>query len=304
MLVGTLSITGVGIIQVYGLPSIGFAGFFSKDAIIESAFASGTTVGGLAFAIGVFAALLTSFYSWRLMFLTFWGKARWVESEHIQHAMHGEHEDPAHEDAGHDSTPHEPSPTQAPEGTGGYRPHESPWTILVPLVLLSIGAVAAGILFHHAFIDYEEGAHFWAGSVAFDAHLMHEIHEVPLWVKLSPAAAMLIGLAVAWNAYIRDPSVPARFTAHFGLLHAFLWHKWYFDELYDLVFVRPSVWLGRFLWKRGDEGTIDRFGPDGAAAAIFAGTRLTSRIQTGYLYTYALVMLLGLAAATTWAMAR
>jgi len=304
MLAGTLSITGVGIIQVAGLPSFGFAGFFSKDAIIESAFASGTTIGGLAFAVGVLAALLTSFYSWRLVFLTFFGRARWAESEHVRHALHGEHEDPAHEDAGAESTPHEPSPTQAPEGSGGYRPHESPWTMLVPLALLSLGAIAAGIVFHHAFIDAGEGAHFWAGSLAFDEHLMHAVHDVPLWVKLSPAMAMLIGLTVAWNAYIRDPSVPARFTAHFGLLHAFLWHKWYFDELYDLVFVRPSVRLGRLLWKRGDEGTIDRFGPDGAAAAVFAGTRLTARIQTGYLYTYALVMLLGLAAATTWAMAR
>ena len=304
MLIGTLSITGVGIIQVFGLPSFGFAGFFSKDAIIESAFASGTTLGGLAFFVGVFAALLTSFYSWRLVFLTFFGKARWEQSEHIRHALHGEHEDPAHEDAGHDPVPHEPGPQQSPAGTGGYHPHESPWTMLVPLALLSVGAVAAGIVFHHAFIDVEEGAHFWAGSIAFDEHLMHAIHEVPLWVKLSPAIVMLLGLLLAWNAYIRDPGIPARFTEHFRLLHAFLYQKWYFDQIYDTLLVRPAVALGRIFWKRGDEGTIDRFGPDGAAAAVAAGTRLTARIQTGYLYTYALVMLLGLAAATTWVMAR
>jgi NADH-quinone oxidoreductase subunit L len=295
----------VGIIQVTGLPSIGFAGFFSKDAIIESAFASGTTVGGLAFAIGVFAALLTSFYSWRLVFLTFFGKARWAQSEHIQHALHVDHHDhPADEDAGHDTRPREVTAHDVPTGTGGYHPHESPWTMLVPLALLSIGAIAAGFAFHHVFIDVEEGAHFWAGSIAFDEHLMHEIHGVPLWVKLSPAAAMLIGLFVAWQAYIRNPSLPGRFVGQWGLLHAFLYNKWYFDELFDIVFVRPSVWLGRILWKRGDEGTIDRFGPDGAAAAVMAGTRLTARIQTGYLYTYALVMLLGVAAATTWAMAQ
>jgi NADH-quinone oxidoreductase subunit L len=170
--------------------------------------------------------------------------------------------------------------------------------------LLSIGAVAAGMVFHHAFIDVEEGAHFWQGSVAFDTHLMHAIHEVPLWVKLSPAIAMLAGLTIAWQAYIRDPSIPGRFTGQFRLLHAFLYNKWYFDEIYDVLLVRPSIWLGRVLWKRGDEGTIDRFGPDGAAAAVFAGTRLTARLQTGYLYTYALVMLLGVAAATTWAMAQ
>ena len=305
MTIGTLAITGVGIIQVAGLPSFGFAGFFSKDAIIESAFASGTTVGGLAFAVGVFAALLTSFYSWRLVFLTFFGKARWAQSEHIQHALHGDHHDhPADEDAGHDTRPREVTAHDIAPGTGGYHPHESPWTMLVPLGLLSLGAVFAGIVFHHAFIDVEEGARFWAGSIAFDTHLMHAIHEVPLWVKLSPAAAMILGFFIAWNAYLRNPSIPGRFVGQFGLLHAFLYTKWYFDELYDVIFVRPSIWLGRIFWKRGDEQTIDRFGPDGAATAVFAGTRLAMRVQSGYVYTYALVMLLGVAAATTWAMAR
>ena len=305
MTIGTLAITGVGIIQVAGLPSFGFAGFFSKDAIIESAFASGTTVGGLAFAVGVFAALLTSFYSWRLVFLTFFGKARWAQSEHIQHALHGDHHDhPADEDAGHDTRPREVTAHDIAPGTGGYHPHESPWTMLVPLGLLSLGAVFAGIVFHHAFIDVVEGARFWAGSIAFDTHLMHAIHEVPLWVKLSPAAAMILGFFIAWNAYLRNPSIPGRFVGQFGLLHAFLYNKWYFDELYDVIFVRPSIWLGRIFWKRGDEQTIDRFGPDGAATAVFAGTRLAMRVQSGYVYTYALVMLLGVAAATTWAMAR
>jgi NADH-quinone oxidoreductase subunit L len=176
--------------------------------------------------------------------------------------------------------------------------------MLVPLGLLSVGAIFAGMVFHHAFIDVEEGAHFWNGSIAFDAHLMHAIHEVPLWVKLSPAAAMLIGLMLAWQAYLRNPTIPQRFVGQFGLLHAFLYNKWYFDELYDLVFVRPSVWLGRLMWKRGDEQIIDRFGPNGAAAAVAAGTRVTGRIQSGYLYNYALVMLLGVAAATTWVMAQ
>lgn len=301
MTLGTLSITGVGIIQVYGLPSFGFAGFFSKDAIIESAFASGTTVGGLAFAVGVFAALLTSFYSWRLVFLTFFGQPRWAASEHIQHALHGEHEDPGSESSLHET---ESEIKAVSVGTGGYHPHESPWTMLVPLALLSIGAVAAGMVFHHAFIDGEGGPHFWGASLAFDAHLAHATHEVPLWVKLSPAVAMLVGLTIAWQAYLRDPSIPRRFVEQFRLLHAFLYNKWYFDELYDLVFVRPALWVGRLFWKQGDEGTIDRFGPDGAAAAVFAGTRLTARLQTGYLYTYALVMLLGVAAATTWAMAQ
>jgi NADH-quinone oxidoreductase subunit L len=308
MLIGTLAITGVGIIQVAGLPSFGFAGFFSKDAIIESAFASGATV---AFLIGVFAALLTSFYSWRLMFLTFWGKPRWAASEHIQHALHdahhghdAHHDDPAAEDAGHDTRPHEASARELPAGTGGYHPHESPWTMLVPLGLLSIGAVFAGIGFHHAFIDYHEGEAFWAGALYFDTHLMHEIHEVPLWVKLAPATVMILGLLIAYYAYIRSPGFPAKFAEHFRVLYTFLYNKWFFDELYNIVFVRPSLWFGRLFWKKGDEGTIDRFGPDGMAALVVAGTQATRRLQSGYLYTYAFVMLIGICAAVTWIMAR
>jgi NADH-quinone oxidoreductase subunit L len=295
MMAGTLSITGVGVIGVFGL-----AGFYSKDAIIESAFASGTSEGGVAFAVGVFAALLTSFYSWRLMFLTFFGRPRWAASEHIQHALHGEHESPDEE---HGDSSH--ADVHPPEGTGCYHPHDSPWTMLVPLGLLSIGALFAGIAFHTPFLEPEEGAAFWAGSLAFDEHLMHAIHEVPLWVKLAPGIAMLIGFFVAWGAYIRSRhDFPARAADQFRVLYAFLLNKWYFDEIFHFLFVRPSMWLGRLLWKRGDEGTIDRFGPDGAAALIAGGNRLTARLQSGYVYTYAFVMLLGIAAATTWAMAR
>jgi NADH-quinone oxidoreductase subunit L len=275
MMAGTLAITGVGVLGVFG-----FAGFYSKDAIIEAAFASGTTSGGIAFAVAVFAALLTSFYSWRLVFLTFFGKPRWDQSEHI----HGDH--------------------AVTDGTGGYHPHESPWTMLAPLGLLAVGAVLAGFVYHHAFLDAEQGAAFWQGSIAFDAHLMHAMHDVPLLVKLSATAVMLLGLFTAWMAYIRDTSIPARFAGTFRGVHAFLYNKWYWDELYDLVFVRPSLWLGRLFWKGGDEGTIDRFGPDGAAAVVAQGSRLAVKLQTGYLYTYALVMLLGLAGIATWAMTR
>jgi NADH-quinone oxidoreductase subunit L len=305
MTLGTLAITGVGIIQVAGFAGFGFAGFYSKDAIIESAFASGSTVGGFAFAIGILAACLTSFYSWRLVFLTFFGKARWAQSEHIRHALHGDrHDHPDDEHAGHDTRPHEASPTEVPAGTGGYHPHESPWTMLVPLGALSLGAVFAGIVFHGPFIDAEQGAHFWGGSIAFDEHLAHAIHEVPLWVKLAPGTVMIVGFLIALQAYIRHTDIPARFTGQWGVLYRFLYNKWFFDEVYDVVFVRPALWLGRLFWKRGDEKTIDRFGPDGAAAAVRVGNLLTARLQSGYLYTYALVMLLGLAAAATWAMAR
>lgn len=310
MLAGTLAITGVGIIQIGGFAGFGFAGFYSKDAIIESAFASGTTHGGIAFFVGIVAALLTSFYSWRLVFLTFFGKARWAASEHIQHALHDEHghqhdhNDPAQENAGQDPHGHEASATALHSGTGGYHPHESPWTMLVPLGVLSIGAIFAGLAFHGPFIDAHEGAEFWRGSLFFNEHLMEEIHHVPLWVKLLPGTVMIIGFLIAFFAYIRDTSIPQRFVAQWGLLYRFFLNKWYFDELYNILFVRPAFVFGRFFWKRGDEGTIDRFGPNGAAGLVRAGNVVTARLQSGYLYTYALVMLIGLAALATWAMAR
>jgi len=122
-----------------------------------------------------------------------------------------------------------------------------------------------------------------------------------MWVKQTPFVVMLIGLAIAYNNYIRDPSAPGRFVATFPVVHRFVLNKWYFDEIYDAIFVRPAVWIGRQLWKRGDEGTIDRFGPHGAAYAVGIGNRITYRIQSGYLYSYALVMLLGLIGAATWA---
>jgi NADH-quinone oxidoreductase subunit L len=297
MMMGTLAITGVGIAGVAG-----FAGFYSKDGILEAAFAAGGG-GQVAFWVGIFAALLTSFYSWRLVFLTFHGKARWAASEHIQHAVHGDHHaHPADEHAGHDV--HHAHAADAHEGTAGYKPHESPLSMLIPLIILSIGAVFAGILFHHQFIGPEEGAAFWKGSLAFDAHLMHAAHEVPTWVKWMPFTAMAIGLFLAWNSYIRNTTLPARFVAQFGMLHQFLFNKWYFDELYDILFVKPAFAIGRFFWKRGDEGTIDRFGPDGAAALVQGGTRLAVRLQSGYVYGYAFVMLLGLVGMASWAMVK
>lgn len=319
MLLGTLAITGVGIPGT----SLGFAGFFSKDIILESAFASGGHGTG-AFYVGAFAALLTSFYSWRLMFLTFWGKPRWAASEHIQHALHDAH---GHGDAHHDghgnvahaATAHDDNPPAQEDagdahhhvtdahyvettGTGGYHPHESPASMLIPLLVLTVGAVLGGFVFHHAFVGAEEGAEFWRGSLFFDAHLMHAAHEVPKWVKWTPFAVMLTGLVLAWLSYVRHTDWPAKFTAQWRVLYDFLLNKWYFDELYNLLFVRPSFLLGRLFWKSGDVGGIDRFGPNGLAALVVQGGRVTRKLQTGYLYSYALVMLIGLAAAATWAM--
>ena len=279
MMAGTLAITGVGIVGVGG-----FAGFYSKDAIIEAAFASSAPWSGYAFFIGVLAALLTSFYSWRLMFLTFFGKPRWINSEHIQHSVHK-------------------TPETAADATGGYHPHESPLSMLVPLGVLALGAVFAGFLFHGGFIEAEAGKAFWANStLAFNENLMHAMHEVPLWVKLASTGAMLTGLFVAWSMYIRSETAPSAVAVHFAPLYKFFYNKWYFDELYNLIFIKPAFWFGRLFWKAGDVGIIDRFGPNGSAAVVAFSSRMAVRMQSGYLYTYALVMLLGLVGMMSWMM--
>jgi NADH-quinone oxidoreductase subunit L len=290
MVAGTLAITGVGV------GGIGFAGFWSKDAILESSWASGHVPGTIAFWTGALAALLTSFYSWRLIFLTFFGEPRWHASEHIQHAVHHVHESPDEE---HGDSAHEPG--LPPAGTAGFHPHESPLTILVPIGLLAVGAVLAGQLFHGFFVDADRAPEFWRQSIAFSQHLAQAAHESAFWVKLTPTIVMLLGLWIAWNNYIRTPEAPLAFVRQFPAVYRFVSNKWYFDELFDFLFVRPSLWLGRLFWRGGDEGIIDRFGPHGAAHAVALGNRVTYRLQSGYLYSYALVMLLGLIGAATWA---
>jgi NADH-quinone oxidoreductase subunit L len=281
MTIGTLAITGVGVVGVFG-----FAGFYSKDAILEAAFGAHTGIGTIGFWMGLGAALLTSFYSWRLIFLTFFGKPRWDQSEHIRHAMHDDHHDHGHH-------------AKSDDGTAGYHPHESPLSMLIPLGTLSLGAIIAGFLFHHEFVSAGTG-HFWQGSVAFSEELVHHMHDVPLWVKWAPFGVMITGLAVAWLTYIRNPEIPAKVVAAIKPLHTFVYNKWYFDELYNLIFVRPAFWLGDKFWKIGDIGIIDKFGPNGSAWAVLHGSRIAARLQTGYLYSYALVMLLGLTAAISW----
>jgi NADH-quinone oxidoreductase subunit L len=276
----------------------GFAGFWSKDAILESSWASGSVSGTIAFWTGSLAALLTSFYSWRLIFLTFFGEPRWAASEHIQHAVHHVHESPdeEHGDSAHDAG-------LPPSGTAGYRPHESPLTILVPICLLALGALLAGQFFHPIFVGPETAPEYWRGIIAFSRDLAEAAETSAFWVKITPTVVMLIGLWIAWNNYIRTREAPLRFVETFPGIYRFVSNKWYFDELYDFLFVRPTLWLGRLFWHGGDEGMIDRFGPHGAAVAVAAGNRVTSRVQNGYLYSYALVMLLGLIGAATWAIA-
>jgi NADH-quinone oxidoreductase subunit L len=295
MMAGTLAITGVGIDDVFG-----FAGFYSKDAILEAAYAKGTEWGTFAFALGIFAALLTSFYSWRLIYLTFFGKPRWDQSEHIQHAMHDAH---GHHDHGHAHDAHHGHHDHASDGTAGYHPHESPLNMLVPLGVLSIGAVLAGFVFAPAFLS-EGAGEFWKGALVFDESVLHAMHHVPEWVKLAPAGVMLTGLLIATYAYLINPAFPAAFVRQFEFLYKFLLNKWYFDELYTVIFVRPAMALGRFFWKVVDIGVIDRFGPNGAAWVVAIASRGAVRLQSGYLYSYALVMLVGLVGAISWVIAR
>ncbi|MZR13979.1 NADH-quinone oxidoreductase subunit L [Maritimibacter sp. DP07] len=317
MLIGTLAITGVGI----PLTHIGFAGFLSKDAIIESAYAG--TAGGVAFWLLVIAALFTSFYSWRLMFLTFWGTPRGDKHTH-DHA------------------------------------HESPSVMTIPLGVLAIGAIFSGMVWYGSFFgdhasinrffgipdshaaataDHGEGvgeaveelaegdvegageavteptdshgmegaadaahaADYAGGAVFFgpENHVIDDAHHAPTWVKISPFIAMLIGLITAYVFYIVNPALPKRLAENQPHLYQFLLNKWYFDEIYDYVFVRPAKAIGRFLWKRGDGATID-----GAINGLSMGivpwfTKLAGRWQSGYLFTYAFAMVLGIVAFVT-----
>lgn len=288
MTIGTLALTGVGIPGTI----FGFAGFFSKDAIVESAYASALGHGGFAssyaFILLVVAACMTSFYSWRLYFMTFEGAPRWGHG----HDSHGHgHDDHAHAAHGHDDHGH----------GHDHTPHESPWVMLIPLVVLSIGAILAGVVFKEAFIghDFE---HFWKSALFMgkDNHILHEMHEVPKWVVASPFVAMVTGFVLAYLMYVRWPEIPGKLAAANPALYQFLLNKWYFDELYDFLFVRPSKWLGRFLWKKGDGLVIDGFGPDGVSARVVDVTNRVVRLQTGYLYHYAFAMLIGVAGLVTW----
>jgi NADH-quinone oxidoreductase subunit L len=306
MMIGTLAITGVGI----PLTHIGFAGFLSKDAIIESAFAGGSNYG---FWLLVLAAAMTSFYSWRLMFLTFYGEARGDKHTH-DHA------------------------------------HESPLTMLIPLGVLAVGAVLAGMVWYNSFfghtdkvakfygIPYAEAAeaHGEANEAHGDDHaedkvhakdkgyggdhhyvftgkpgegalyiapgntLLDDAHAVPKWVKVSPFVAMLFGFVMAVWFYIWNPSLPARLAENQRPLYLFLKNKWYFDELYNAVFVRPTLWIGKQLWKRGDGNVIDGSLNGVAMGFVPFVTRLAGRAQSGYIFTYAFAMVIGIAVLVTW----
>ncbi|MCW1839305.1 NADH-quinone oxidoreductase subunit L [Prosthecomicrobium hirschii] len=271
MVIGTLALTGFGV----PFSQVGFAGFNSKDAIIESAFMGHGVFATYAFMLLVVAALFTSFYSWRLIFMTFWGAPR-APKEVMDHV------------------------------------HESPRSMTVPLMILAFGAVFAGMLFTGLFNGYGHGweaikGHydaFWKGALFTgpDNRMIEETHNAPMLVKASPFIAMVIGFVTAYWFYVVDPSRPGAVAAQNPGLYKFLLNKWYFDELYDFLFVRPAKWLGRFLWKEGDGRVIDGLGPDGVSARVVDLTQQVVRLQTGYLYHYAFVMMIGIAALVTYMM--
>ena len=294
MVIGTLALTGFGIPFLH----IGFAGYHSKDAIIEVAYAAQGAMGPYAFVMTVAAALMTSFYSWRLIFMTFHGKPRWehhgdhAHADAHAHAADAAHRDHAHADDSHGHQGH------------AHTPHESPLVMLVPLGLLAVGAVLSGVVFMKKFTDEAGIKGFFRDSIFMrpENHIIHDFHSVPGWVPWTPFVMMAIGFALAWYMYIRRPDVPAKLAREHQGLYQFLLNKWYFDELYDRIFVRPARWLGRFLWKKGDGWLIDGFGPDGIAARVVDVTRGVVRLQTGYVYHYAFAMLIGVAALATWFM--
>ena len=255
MTIGTLALTGFPFT----------AGYFSKDIIVEAAYASHSFGASFAFFAAVTAAFMTSFYSWRLVFLTFFGEQRGDAHTH-DHA------------------------------------HESPMVMLIPLGLLAVGALFAGMVFADAFVGDARFAAWDGALVTAPGDVIDEAHHVPGLVVWSPTIAMVLGFLLSFQIYIRKPGSAEGIATTFPAAYAFLKNKWYFDELYDLIFVKPSFAIGRFFWKRGDEATIDGFGPNGVSAAIANMAARARTLQTGYLYHYAFVMIIGVALLVAWFM--
>jgi len=283
MLIGNLALTGVGL-PVLG---IGLAGFYSKDAIINAAYGGVGSMAGYAFLLTLVAAGMTSFYSWRQFLMTFHGRYRGLdESKDLAHSDAHTHDEPLEHGAHAHDDHHAPKLEEV---------HEAPLSMLVPLGVLAVGAAFAGMLFTHYFIG-PDALGFWHSSLG---HVAEE-KEVPLSVELAPFVLTILGFLVAYYYYIVHPELPARMAAKKGMLYTFLYNKWYFDELYDLIFVRPALWLGRKLWKIGDGFLIDGLGPDGISARVLDVTRGAVKMQSGYVYHYAFAMLIGVLALATW----
>jgi NADH-quinone oxidoreductase subunit L len=256
----TYMVMWVGSLSLAGIPF--FAGFFSKDIILEAAWGAHSIFGTYGFVLGIMAALLTALYSWRLLIMTFHGAPR-ADEKVMAHV------------------------------------HESPPVMTIPLVLLAIGAIFSGYLF--LFLVEPDGS-FWGGSILVLPHneSLEAAHHAPFWVKALPTVMGVGGLVLAYLGYVLFPHVPAELARRFRMLYLALLNKWYFDELYDFLFVRAAKRLGRALWKGGDGALIDGIGPDGVAGVVVAIARRAVRLQSGYLYHYAFAMLIGVAAFVTW----
>ena len=283
MLIGNLALTGVGIPYL----GIGLAGFYSKDAIINATYGGHNGMAMYAFTLLILAAGMTSFYSWRQFLMTFHGRYRGLDHQHLSHSDGHAHDEPLEDDGHGHEDHHAPKLDEI---------HESPLVMLVPLALLAMGAVFAGMGFFHYFVG--EGAHeFWRTALFVGGT---EEEHLPVWVELAPLTVTIIGFAIAYYFYILHPDEPRKLAARRGLLYLFLYNKWYFDEIYDFLFVKPAFMIGRFLWKKGDGMVIDGLGPDGISARVLDAARGAVRLQTGYVYHYALAMLLGVVALATW----
>jgi NADH-quinone oxidoreductase subunit L len=252
---GVAILMWIGSLALAGIPF--FAGYYSKDIILEAAFGAETNLGYFAFWMGIAAALMTAFYSWRLLFMTF----------HVP--FRGDHHTYDHVE-------------------------KTPWTMMVALIVLALGAVVAGYLAHKAFVG-DHWQTFWGSSIKVVAQhkALEHAHHSPVWVALLPVFVGVIGITLAWYAYMTNSRLPERMVAQHGPLHTFLMKKWYFDELYNAIFIRPAFWLGRLLWKGGDGKVIDGFGPDGVAATTIKAARRVAALQTGYVYHYAFAILVG-----------
>jgi NADH-quinone oxidoreductase subunit L len=258
----TYAMMWIGSLALAGIPY--FAGYYSKDVILEAAFGAHTGVGMYAFWLGVVAALMTAFYSWRLLFLTFHGAPR-ADHHTMEHV------------------------------------HESPWSMLIPLLILAAGAVVSGFVGYEFFVGHHY-REYWGDSIrviqgrdAIDA-----AHHAPKWIPALAIAVGVAGIGIAYGLYIQATSIPGQLAERFRGLYQFLLNKWYFDELYDRLFVQRAFGLGERLWKTGDGKIIDGWGPDGISAKVLALAGRASRIQTGYVYHYAFGMLIGVVVLVSW----
>ena len=263
----TCALMWIGSLALAGIPP--FAGYYSKDMIIEAAYAAHSTHGMFAFIMGLAAAFLTAFYSWRLLFLTFHGQPR-MDKKTLKHA------------------------------------HESPKVMVLPLVLLAIGAVFAGMIGYHSLGMVEGDGAFWRGAifVAEENNVLHHIHDLPKWVPIVPLIIALSGIFLAWIFYLKCPKLPQKCAERFQPIYQFLLNKWYFDELYRATFVRWAIGFGHHFTQFWDKKVIDGLGPNGFAALSGYFAVKTGKTQTGYLYHYAFMMLVGLVLLVSWYLMR